>query len=357
MKFGAALPTCAEGLGYPLGFASADGLARIAEHAEALGFYAVMANDHVCTPRSIRDRFAHPPNFYEPLITLASCAARTSRIRLMTGVVVLPLREPVLLAKQLTTLDQCCHGRLLAGVGPGAYRDEFESALPRLRHASRADLMDEAVEALSLLLRRPRATFTSRHYAFDDVELYPKAAQPELPLFIGGNTERAIRRAGRYGAGWLPASLSSQQLARGKALLGRYAEEAGRDPTRLSVATQLVVCIGRTQQEAEERFKASQVYQEWTTVGLSGVALTDFLGANLIGTPAEICHRVAVLERAGVDHLAGLIFPGNDVNEVLEQMDQFGESVVKVFAGSASESSAGAPPTSAATTSSAKARS
>ena len=92
MKFGAAFPTCAEGLGYPIGFATPEGLARIAERAEALGFYAVMANDHICTPRSIRDAFDSPPSFYEPLITFAYCASRTRQIRLMTGLVVLPLR-------------------------------------------------------------------------------------------------------------------------------------------------------------------------------------------------------------------------------------------------------------------------
>ncbi len=331
MKFGAALPTCAEGLGYPVGFATPEGLARIAARAEALGFYAVMANDHISTPRVIRDTGARPPRFYEPLITFAYCAARTRRIRLMTGVVVLPLREPVLLAKQLTTLDQCCNGRLIVGVGPGAYRDEFEAALPALRRASRADLMDEGVEALQLLLREPRATFRGRHYMFEDVELFPKAKQNPLPLFIGGNTERAIRRAARYGDGWLPASLTPQRLASGKAGLEQYAEEAGRDPTELSVATQLVVCMGRTQEEAEERFKASQVYHEWTTVGLSGVALAHMLDANLIGTAEEICRRVAVLEQAGVDHLAGLIFLGREVEEVLEQMEEFGESVLRAF--------------------------
>jgi probable F420-dependent oxidoreductase len=331
MKFGAALPTCAEGLGYPIGFATPEGLARIAERAETLGFWAVMANDHICTPRSIRDTFDRPPSFYEPLITFAYCAARTRQIRLMTGLVVLPLREPVLLAKQLTTLDHCCNGRLIVGVGSGAYRDEFEAVLPRLRHASRADLMDEGVEALHLLLSEPRATFKGPHYTFEDVELYPKAKQPHLPVLIGGNTERAIRRAARHGDGWLPASLPPKQLASGKTRLVHYAEEAGRDPAELSVATQLVVCMGRTQREAEERFKASQVYQEWTTVGLSGVALSDFLNANLIGTADEVCQRVSVLEQAGVDHLAGLVFLGRDVDEVLDQMDQFGESVIGAF--------------------------
>jgi alkanesulfonate monooxygenase SsuD/methylene tetrahydromethanopterin reductase-like flavin-dependent oxidoreductase (luciferase family) len=181
------------------------------------------------------------------------------------------------------------------------------------------------------LLRERRATFRGPHYAFEDVELYPKARQRPLPIFIGGNTERAIRRAARHGDGWLPASLTPQQLANGKARLARFAREAGRDPARLSVATQLVVCLGRTQEEAEQRFKASRVYEEWRAVGLSGVALAGLLGANLIGTAAEIGERVAALERAGVDHLAGLIFLAREVDEVLEQMEAFAESVIRSF--------------------------
>jgi alkanesulfonate monooxygenase SsuD/methylene tetrahydromethanopterin reductase-like flavin-dependent oxidoreductase (luciferase family) len=203
----------------------------------------------------------------------------------MTGAVVLPIREPVLLAKQLTTLDHCCDGRLIVGVAPGSHREEFEAARPELRHASRADLLDEGVEALRTLLDQRRASFHGRWYRFEDVELYPKAKQPRLPLFVAGNTDRAIRRTARWGDGWLPASLPLPRLAAGKARLLECAEQAGRDPTQLSVATQFVVCLGRTQAEAEERFKSSPVYEEWTTVGLSGVPLEGFLGANLIGPP------------------------------------------------------------------------
>jgi alkanesulfonate monooxygenase SsuD/methylene tetrahydromethanopterin reductase-like flavin-dependent oxidoreductase (luciferase family) len=187
MKFGAALPACVEGLGYPLGFVSPDVLARIAEHAEAAGFHAVMANDHISTPNNVRRAYDRPPDFYEPLITLAYCAARTERIRLMTGAVALPIREPVVVAKQATTLDQFCGGRLILGVAPGAHPEEFEATRPALRRASRA-----------------------------------------IP-----------------------------RLAEGRARLRRYAEQAGRDPDTISVATQFVVCLGRTQAEAEERFRAS----------------------------------------------------------------------------------------------------
>jgi probable F420-dependent oxidoreductase len=331
VKFGAALPTCAEGLGYPIGFTSPEVLARIAERAEAFGFHAVMANDHLSTPNSVRAAFDRPPNFYEPLIALAHCAAHTERIKVMTGALVLPVRDLVMLAKQVTTLDHCCEGRLIVGVAAGAHREEFEAARPELRHASRADLLDEGVEALRVLLDQRRASFHGRWYRFEDLELYPKARQPRLPLFVAGNTERAIRRTARHGDGWLPASLPLPRLAAGKARLLEYAEQAGRDPAQLSVATQFVVCLGRTQAEAEERFKASPVYQEWTTVGLSGVALPEFLGANLIGTPEEVCRRVAAIEQAGVDHLAGLVFPGRTVEEVLDLMEEFSQTVMKQF--------------------------
>lgn len=331
MKFGAALPACVEGLGYPLGFVSPAVLARIAEHAEAVGFDAVMANDHISTPNTVRRAYDRPPDFYEPLITLACCAARTERIRLMTGAVALPIREPVVVAKQASTLDQFCGGRLILGVAPGAHREEFEATRPALRHASRADLMDEGVEALRILLGERRATFHGRHYGFEDVELYPKARQDRLPIFVTGNTERAIRRTARFGDGWLPASLPIPRLVEGRARLRQYAEQAGRDPDTISVATQFVVCLGRTQAEAEERFKASPVYEEWTTVGLAGVNLSDFVAANLIGTPEEVCRRVAAIAEAGVDHLAGLVFPGHTVDEVLDQMAEFAGTVIKTF--------------------------
>ena len=205
MKFGAALPTCAEGAGYPIGFAPPDVLATIAERAEALGFHAVMANDHLSTPNSIRRTFDRPPNFYEPLTVLAYCAARTDRIKLMTGAVVLSIREPVLLAKQVTTLDHCCDGRLIVGVAAGAHREEFEAVRPELRHASRADLLDEGVQALRALLGRRRTSFHGRYYRFEDVELYPKVKQPRPPW--GGRRPRrrsASRppRSRRIGPRW-----------------------------------------------------------------------------------------------------------------------------------------------------------
>ena len=331
MKFSPALPTCAEGLGFPIGFATPERLVTIVERSEALGFYAVMANDHLVTPRSLRDDTQVPPSFYEPLMTFAFAAARTSRIRLMTGLIVLPLREPVMLAKQITTLDHLCDGRLMVGVGAGIYRDEFETCQPALRRASRAELVDEQVEALHLLLTERRATYNGRHYSFEDVELYPKARQSELPLLMGGNTDRTLRRTARYGNGWLPAGLGPQQLASGKARLAEYAADAGRDPAEISVAVQLHAWLGRTQEDAERFVKTTKAWQQWTTVDLHGVTPEALMHANLIGTPEEVCRRVDKFKEAGVDHLAGLIFLGNDPQEVADQLQWFSESVMAEF--------------------------
>jgi probable F420-dependent oxidoreductase len=331
MKFGVALPTAGEGIGFPIGFATPETLTRIAERAEELGFYAVMPNEHLCTPRAVREESGTPPAFYEPLIALAYSAARTRNIRLMTGLIVLPLREPVLLAKQITTLDHYCDGRLILGVGAGIYRDELEASLPRLCHASRGDLVDEGLEALHRLLNERAATFKGRYHCFEDVELHPKAKQQELPIFVAGNTDRAIRRAARYGRGWMSAGLGPAQIVDGRRRLGEYAREDGREHTRISTAVQLAVCLGQTQLAAEARLKTTKVWQQWTTVGLRGVTPADLIRANLIGPAEEICKRVAALEQSGVDHLAGLIFPGRDVNEVLEQMEEFAGSVMTEF--------------------------
>jgi probable F420-dependent oxidoreductase len=331
MKFGVALPTAGEGIGFPIGFTTAETLTRIVERAEELGFYAVMPNDHLCTPRAVRGETETPPTFYEPLIALAHAAARTQTIHLMTGLIVLPLRDPVLLTKQAITLDHYCDGRLILGVGAGIYRDELVASLPRLRDASRGELVDEGLEAIHRLLTERSATFQGRYHSFEDVELYPKAKRGVLPIFVAGNTDQAIRRAARYGRGWMSAGLGPQQLIDGRQRLHDYAHEAGRDHAEISTAVQLTVCLGDTQKEAEAKLKSTRVWQQWTTVGLGGVTPDTLIRANLIGRAEDVCERVAVLERAGVNHLAGLLFPGNDLNEVLEQMEQFAGSVLGEF--------------------------
>lgn len=189
MKFGIEIPTCTSGMMHPVPFASAQDVADVAVEAEQLGFHDAAGNDHLSTMRFVRQAWPAPPDYFEPLITLAHVAARTSVLRLTTGIMMLPLRQPVLLAKQVATLDQLSAGRVTLGVAVGGYRDEFEAVLPDLKRASRAELTREGIEALRVLFDDSHSTYRGRYVHFEDVESFPKPVQSPLPIYSGGNVK------------------------------------------------------------------------------------------------------------------------------------------------------------------------
>lgn len=334
MKFGVGFPTCTEGMMYPVPFARPQDLLRVAIEAEDLGYHAVMGNDHMTTQQYVRQTFPDPPNFYEPLVTYGYCAARTERIKFMTGVIVMPMRQPVVLAKQVATLDQLSGGRVILGLGVGAYREEFEATLPSLRHAERGELVREGIESLRLLFTERTATYRGKYYQFEDVEMYPKPMQRSFPIYSSGNAEGSLRRAAQLCEGWLPAGIGPEAISRGREKLYTYAREAGRDPNGISIAPQLVVSIGRTEDEARQKFRASQMYEHLISLQqstLKGVDTSAYEAVNLVGTPDEICRRVESFAQAGADHLSGLLFVGNTVDEMMAQVRFFAETVVAAF--------------------------
>lgn len=209
MKFGVGLPTCTAGMMYPTPFASIGEVVDIAVEAEQLGYYEVAGNDHLTTQQYVRDSFDVPPDFFEPLITYSYIAARTSVLRLMTAIMVFPMRHPVLLAKQLATLDQLSGGRVIVGAGTGAYREEFVKTLPHLAGANRGRLMDETMTVVRMLLTEHSASFEGEYLSIDDVEMYPKPVQDPFPIYSAGNADASIRRAAQFGQGWLPAGIGA----------------------------------------------------------------------------------------------------------------------------------------------------
>lgn len=321
---------------YPVPFATPADVVRVAVEAERLGYDAVMGNDHLTTQAYVRQRWPNPPNYYEPLISYACCAPATTRIRFMTGVIVMPMRDPVLLAKQVATLDQFTGGRVTLGLGIGAYREELEATQPRLRAAARSELVEEGIRSLRLLFTERRASFTGRHFQFEDVEMFPKPVQDRLPIYSGGNAEGALVRAARLCDGWIPAALGPVLLARRTQQLREEALAAGRDPAEIEIAPQLVVGIGRTAEAAERAFKGSQVYEHLLSLQnstLKGMDVDSYVEMNLIGEIDEVGDRVAAYRDAGADHLAGLLFVGNTVDEMIEQFSLFAEAVVPRFRG------------------------
>lgn len=334
MKFGVTLPTCTEGLVYPLPFGDHRDLLTLAREAEDLGFDSVLVNDHLSTQAYVRRMFADPPRYYEPLMTLAWIASQTTRIRLMTGVVVLPVRDPVLLAKQVTTLDHMSDGRLTLGVGVGAYREEFEAVRPQLRTASRAHVMSESLQALRLLFTERRADMDGDHVQFSDIEMHPKPIQSPLPIYSSGNAEGTLRRAAAYCDGWMPAGLTMARLGAGITQLRGYAAEAGRDPRTLAIAPQMVICLAPTRDRAAELFQSSQVHEHLVSLQqstLQGMAVDSYVESNLIGTPDDVCAHITELQALGVTELAGLIVIGSTPQELVAQMRMISDEVTPAF--------------------------
>jgi len=331
MRFSVQLPTCTEGLVNPIPFARPADFVRLAQEAERLGYDAVWGNDHITAAPYVRTQWSEPPNFYEVLITLATVGAHTRRVRLGTAVLVLPLRDPVLLAKQVATLDQLTGGRVVLAVGLGAYREEFEAHWPRRAAARRGDLLDEGLAALRALLTEREVSHAGPHYAFEKLELYPKPVQRPFPIYIGGHNEAAVARAARFGQGWLPGWRPFDEVRQRTALLRRLTAEAGRAPGAVEAAVQFTLVVGRTPEEAAVRYRATGMVQHRKSLAHTGRDPALAEANNLIGSPQSLSEKIALLRDAGVDHVCALQLPHDSVSEMLEQMEWFARDVMRAF--------------------------
>lgn len=333
MRFSIAIPSCMEGLIYPYPFANPKQIIQISKDAEDMGYEAVWPNDHITTQHYVARMWPQPPRFYEPFVLLSFIAAETKTIKLATGVAVLPVREPIILAKTAATLDVCSGGRVILGVGLGAYQEEYRAANPgRVPH--RGKLMDERIAALRELLQKRRATFQGRHVRFQNVEMYPKPLQKKMPIYIGGNSKEGVERAGRYADGWFPAILTPEEIADRAKQMKATAKKAGRSFRSIDIAPQLGVTLAKTESQARRIFLASQLYHHLRSLANSTLkeqTLTDVGKNNLIGSPAQVIDRIGAYQEAGVTHLAGIMFGVNSVKAFRNQMEKFANCVMPAF--------------------------
>jgi len=185
-------------------------LARRARAAEAAGFESLWVGDHIALPTDAPDPADEPR--LEAVVALAHLAAVTSTIRLGFGVIVLPQRQPVLLAKQIASVDVLSGGRLIVGFGVGYVEAEFRAMGVEL--AGRGARADEYLEAMLALWDEPIPEFAGEHVSFSGVMSRPLPAQrPHPPIVIGGHAPAALRRAERFGSGWFGWELSPEQVA------------------------------------------------------------------------------------------------------------------------------------------------
>lgn len=335
MKFGVGFPTCREGTAYPVPYIRPDEFPDIARRAERLGFYALWGNDHLTTPFAIRATQDQPPNFYEPLITYASLAFATERLRFLIGVIVLPEREIILLAKQLATLDQLTKGRVMLGVGIGGYREEFEAVHPELKGVNRGRMMEEGIDALRTLFTERRASYAGKYVKFDDVELAPKPYQQPFPILLNAHADVALERVGSTGDGWIVAGLPVERTVEARATVDAAARKAGRDPASIPLHFQIWLSFGKDRDAAVARLKRSQHWRRTMAIA-KGVGedeqLRRFAAGNLLGSPDEVIHQIRSFEeRTGVEHM-GVIMLGETTEELVGDMEHFAKEVMPAFA-------------------------
>ena len=225
------------------GIEDVQALVDLAVRAERLGFDSVWAHDHVFNVGHVRERIGGRP-YYEPLTLLAYVAARTSRVRLGTSVLVLPYHNPIRLAKAAATLDVLSGGRLILGVGVGAIEQEMEAM--GTPYKERGRFSDEAIAAMRALWTEAEPCFDGVWSRFAGMTFSPKPVQtPSIPVVIGGVSPAAIRRAARLGDGWQPLGLAPEALRAGIATLREEARAHGRDPSVIPVSLALNLGTGR----------------------------------------------------------------------------------------------------------------
>jgi probable F420-dependent oxidoreductase len=222
-----------------------DGAKRLAIAAEAAGFDTVIAVEHVVLPTEYRSTYPYAAsgrlpggpdaNLPDPLFWLTYVAAVSTRLRLMTGVLILPQRNPVVLAKELATMAYLTGGRVSLGIGVGWLREEFEAVgVPFERRGARAN---EYIAAMRALWRDDDARFAGEFVDFSGANCNPKPPGGAVPIIVGGHSEAAARRAGRIGDGFFPGTGAQVDIAPLIDLARETAAAAGRDASALEITT------------------------------------------------------------------------------------------------------------------------
>jgi len=314
MEYGFYLPNSGAG-------AEPDALADIAKLGDRLGFYCMVMPDHILQPNQVNSTYPYSltgdilaagqsgdGEWPEQITTLAYLAGVTERIRLVTSVMIIPYRNPILTAKMLSTLDMLSKGRLILGAGVGWMEEEFE-LLDAPPFAERGAVTNEYLQAFIELWTNDDPKFEGKYVNFSDITFLPKPVQkPYPPIWIGGQSKPAIRRAAHIGDCWHPvgaipaAPLEPEELAENLVLLHQYAEKAGRDPATIQVSVKAPLYDAGDSSGPRRRFS---------------------------GSPDEVRQDVQTYADVGVTHLI-FDFRTADPHRTEDRMARFAEEVMAV---------------------------
>jgi probable F420-dependent oxidoreductase len=314
MKFGFGVPTQGS-------LATPSALKTLVAHGEHLGFSLLSVSDHIVIPRMINSHYPYSKsgNFdpssdgacLEQLTLLAFLAGQTSKVRLLTSVMVLPYRNPVLAAKVLASIDVLSQGRLILGCGVGWMREEFETLdSPPFDH--RGSVSNEYLQVFRDLWISPNPTFSGKYVQYADIAFAPKPTQINgPPIWVGGESPAALRRAGRLGDAWYPIGSNPQyplyetaKLSDNINTVRRHAEQAGRNADDLSFA----YSAGWNDHYTEQ-------------------VLPDGSRLVLTGSADAVANDIHNFAKIGVTDMT-LSFPGRTLEERMQRMSHFAAEVM-----------------------------
>lgn len=309
MRFGFPIPTRGA-------LGTLETLARVARAADEYQYDSIWITDHIVLPKTSRSQYPYAADgkldleaaqhYLEPLTVMSYLAGVTERPAIGSSVLILPYRNPMLVAKMIATLDVLSRGRVILGVGVGWMEEEFRALnLPTFQE--RGAVTDEYIRILREVWTQERPSHTGRFFSFEEVRFYPKPVQkPHPPIWIAGHSKAAIRRAARLGDGWHPiglrppAGLYPDEFAKAAADLRAQAEAAGRDPKGIILS-----------------FRAPIKFTNVSTAG----GRTPFIGSR-----EQILEDIRTYQRLGVSHLI-FDFAGPSVDAIVEQLHRFAEEV------------------------------
>jgi probable F420-dependent oxidoreductase len=315
------------GFGIPMRgpMATPEGIATLARTGEELGFAMMTVSDHIVIPKTIASTYPYNESgsftggqsgeYLEQLSLLSFLVGITSSAKLLTSVMVLPHRPPILTAKMLATIDVLSRGRLIVGCGVGWMREEFE-AIGAPAYDQRGTVSNEYIRVFKELWTNDTPSFTGQYCRFDNVTFAPKPVQkPHPPIWVGGESPAALRRAGRLADAWYPIGTNPrfpvgtpEQFATYATRVKRHAQEAGRDPETLDFA-----------------YSASWYTDQQT------VTLPDGQRRPLTGTPQQIAGDIKHYADLGVRHMM-INLQGETLEQTLERMQRFAERIMPLTA-------------------------
>ena len=254
-----------------------------AQASEDLGFAHLLAYDHVlgANPASRPDwraPYSHLDMFHEPFVLFGFLAGLTKRIELVTGIIILPQRQTVLVAKQAAALDVLSKGRLRLGIGIGWNAVEYEALGEDFKNRGRRS--EEQVDVLRKLWTQQLVTYNGQWHKITDAGINPLPVQRPIPLWFGGTDERALRRLAKLGDGWFPQMGPDEKCQAAIEKIRAYAKEAGRDPDQIGIEGRMHYDKGSAETWVKE-------LEAWKKLGATHVSLNT-MKAGLTSPAAHI---------------------------------------------------------------------